>query len=151
MVEQVFERVAWTGGAIEDTADDDRIVCGVVVAEGTLGVMLAPREVRPAHEAAEEAQVERVKDLFKMVVAAFRAEIALGAARGADQLRLARNSSRVGETLIAKIVYAVDRFAVELRQQDMGDRVQDGFGRAFEKVGEADEYLAFTQADRCIQ
>ena len=35
--EQVFDGVAGAGGAVEDAADDDGVVGGVVVAQGTLG------------------------------------------------------------------------------------------------------------------
>ena len=48
VVEQVLDGVARAGGPVEDAADDDGIVGGVVMAERALGVMLAPGEVRAA-------------------------------------------------------------------------------------------------------
>ncbi len=81
VVEQVFDGVARAGGAVEDAADDDGVVGGVVVAERALGVVFAPGEFGAAEEPAEEARVERVEDLFEIEVAAFRAEVALAAAR----------------------------------------------------------------------
>jgi hypothetical protein len=56
VVEQVFDGVARAGGAVEDAADDDGVVGGVVVAERALGVVLAPGELGTAEQAAEEAQ-----------------------------------------------------------------------------------------------
>ena len=44
VVEQVLDGVARAGGAVEDAADDDGVVGGVVVAQGTLGHVLAPGE-----------------------------------------------------------------------------------------------------------
>ena len=78
MVEQVLDCVARAGRAVEDAADDDGVVGGVVVAQGALGVVLAPGKLRPAEQSAEKAHVQRVEDFIEVVVAAFRAEVALG-------------------------------------------------------------------------
>ena len=72
VVEQVFDGVARAGGAVEDAADDDGVVRGVVVAERALGVVLAPGEFGAAEQAAEEARVERVEDFFEMVDSGLR-------------------------------------------------------------------------------
>jgi hypothetical protein len=39
-------------------------VGGVVVAEGALGMLLAPGELGPAQQSAEEARIQRVKDFL---------------------------------------------------------------------------------------
>lgn len=89
VVEEVFDGVAGAGGSVEDLADDDGVVGGVVVAEGALGVVLAPGEVGSAEQAAEETQIETVEDFIEMEEAAFGAGDALGAAGVADELGLA--------------------------------------------------------------
>jgi len=58
VIEQVFDGAAWRVGAVEDTADDDGVVRGVVVAEHAAGVVGAPRKDGFAKETVEEARVE---------------------------------------------------------------------------------------------
>src|ERR1700722_8060540 len=87
VVEQVLDGVARAGGAIEDAADDDGVVSGVVMPEGTLGVVLAPCEVWAAEQPAKEFCVERVENLIEVEEAAFGTKVALAAASMADQLR----------------------------------------------------------------
>jgi len=48
VIEQVFDRIARTGRPVEDTADDDGVVRGVVVAQRALGVVLAPGQLGAA-------------------------------------------------------------------------------------------------------
>ena len=88
VVEEVLDGAAGGVGTVEDAADDDGVVGSVVVAEGTLGVMLAPCEVGAAEQSAEEAHVERVEDLIEIKEAALRAKVALAAACGADEVGL---------------------------------------------------------------
>ena len=113
VVEQVLDGVARAGGTVEDAADDDGVVGGVVVAERALGVVLAPGEVGAAEQPAEKARVERVEDLLEIEEAALGPEVALAAARGADELRLARDGGRGGEALVAQVLrrrrWACDR------------------------------------------
>ena len=151
VVEQVFDGVTRAGGAVEDAAHDDGVVRGVVVAERAPGVMLAPGEVGTAKQAAEEARVERVEDLFEMKIAALWAKVALAAARGADEIRLARDGGAGGKALVAQIVRPVDGFAVELGEKDVRDGVMDRFRRAFKQIGEAGEDCALAQADGGVE
>ena len=45
----------------------------------------------------------------------------------------------------------VDGLFVELGEQDVGDGVDDGLGRAFKEVGKADVDLAFAEADGGVE
>lgn len=121
------------------------------MAEGALGVVLAPGEVGPAEETTEEALIEAVEDFFEVEKAAFGAGDALGAARVADELGLARDCSRGGETLVTEVVGCVDGLFVELGYKDVGDGMEDGLGSAFEQVGEADVDAALAQADGGVE
>jgi len=151
MVEQVFDGVTRAGGAVEDAADDDGVVRGVVVAQRALGVVLAPGEVGTAEQAAEEARVEGVEDLFEMVIAAFGPEEALGAARGSDEVGLTRDGGAGGETLLAQVVRPVDGLAIELGEKDVCDGVEDGLWRAFKQIGERGKDLALAQANGGVE
>ena len=151
VVEEVFDGVAGAGGSVEDLADDDGVVGGVVVAEEALGVMLAPGELGTAEEVVEEALVEGVEDLVEVVVAAFGAEDALGSSGGAHLFGLAGNGLGVLEAFVAVIVGLVDGLLVDFGDEDVGDGVEDGFWGAFEEVGEGDVELALAQADGGVE
>ena len=88
LVEQdVFHRVAGHAWMVEDAADDDGVVGGIVVAETAAGVVLAPGKLRASHESVKEAAVEIVEDFFQMVVVA---------AGGADVLASAHLAHQAG-------------------------------------------------------
>src|SRR6266852_4086998 len=123
---------------IEDAADDDGVVCRVIVAEAAAGMVLAPGELRAAHESVEEATVEVVENFFQMIVmAAGRANV-FASAHLADEPRFGGN------------VVAGDIVPITLGEQDVGDRVQHGFGSAFKQVGKADVELSLAEADSVI-
>src|SRR5208282_4538153 len=151
VIEQVLDGVAGAGGAVEDAADDDGVMSGVVMAERALGVVFAPGELRPAEQPAEKARVERIEDLFEMKVAAFRTEVALAAARRADELCLASDGGRGSEALVAQVVRGVDGLAVELSQKDVRDGAENGLRRALEQIGETDVNHSLAQADGGVE
>ena len=124
---------------------------GVVVAEGTLGVVLAPGKVGPPEQAAEETQVETVENFLEMKEAAFRAGDALGAASVPDEFGLARHSCRGRKAFVADVMGGVDGFLVKLGEEDVRDGVEDGFRRSLEQVREADVDVAFAETDGGVE
>src|ERR1700674_3814 len=68
VVENVFDRVARYARVVEDAADHDGVVRGIVVAEAAAGVVPAPGKLRAAHESVEKAAVEVVENFFQMVM-----------------------------------------------------------------------------------
>src|ERR1700674_2659739 len=135
---------------VEDAADDDGIVGWVVVAEAAAGVVPAPGELRPSHESVEKAAVEVVENFFQMVVMAAGGADMLASAHLADEARFCGNVVAGDIAAITRAVGALDRLAIELGQQDVGDRVQHGFLSAFEQIGEADVELSLAEADRVV-
>src|ERR1035438_5567590 len=77
VVEQVFDCVPWARWPVEDAADDDHVVGRVIVAQRPLSKMLAPGEIGPAEQPAEEARIEGVEDFFEIVEAALWTKEAL--------------------------------------------------------------------------
>ena len=98
----------------------------------------------------EEAAVEVVENFFQMVVVAAGGADVLASAHLADEPRFGGNVVAGDIAAITGAVGAVDRLAIELGEQDVGDRVQHGFGRAFEQVGEADVKLSLAQPDGVV-
>src|ERR1035441_6183796 len=84
VVEQIFDGITGTGWPIENAADHDGVVCGIVVTQGSPGHVLTPRKLGAAQQTSEEPQIEGIEHFFEVVEAAFRSGKALAAARPAD-------------------------------------------------------------------
>ena len=70
VVEQVFDCAARCVGGVEDAADDDGVVRGIVMAEHAPGVVRAPGQDGLAQETVEETRVRGVEDLVEVEVVA---------------------------------------------------------------------------------
>jgi hypothetical protein len=151
VVEQIFDGAAGCVGTVEDTADHDGVVGGVVVAEHAAGVMRAPGEDGTTEQAMEETGVEGIEDLIQIEVMADWGEDSFAPAGLADVFGLA--GDRLGGYVAAVAVGMGrgDGLAIELGEEDVGDGVVHGFGRVLEQVGEADVELALAQADGGVQ
>ena len=114
-------------------------------------MMLAPRQLWTSQQPMEESFVERIEDFIEVVISAFRAAIALGSSRVPDLFRLASDSLTVLKAFVSMIVRAVDRLLVDLRDQNVCDRVQHRDWRALEKVRKTDMQFTVPEPDRCVQ
>ena len=114
MVKEILDSTARSVGAIEDTADDNCVVSGVVVAQHTAGVVSRPGKGGSAEKTVEEASVERLEDLIQIVVMAYGSEDSLAAASLADVFGLPRHSLGGDVTSIAVGVGGGDGLFVEL-------------------------------------
>jgi len=150
VVEDVFDRISRHARVVEDAADDDCVVSGIVVAEAAASVVLAPGKLRTPQESVEEAAVEVVEDFFQMVMVATGGAYVLASAHLADKPCFGSNVVAGDITAITSAVGAIDRLTIELGEQDVRDRMQNGIGRAFQQVGDADVELSLTQPDGVI-
>src|SRR6266849_1804266 len=151
LVEQnIFNSVSRHPRVVEDAADDNGVVGGIVVAKAAAGMVPAPGELRASHESVEETAVEVIEDFFQMVVvAAGRADV-LASAHLADEPRFSGNVVAGDIAAITRAVRAIDRLTIKFGEQDVSDRMQHGFGSAFEQVGKADVELYLAQADGVV-
>jgi len=148
--ENVFDGVLRHARMIEDAADDDGVVGGIVMAKAAACVVPAPSELRPSHESVEKAAVEVVENFFQMVVMAAGGADVFASAHLADEPRLGGNVVAGDVAAITGAVRAIDRLTIKLGEQDVSDRMQHGFWSAFEQVGKADVELSLAQADSVI-
>lgn len=116
----VFDGIARDSRVVEDTAYDDGIVGGVVVAEAVAGVFSAPGELRASHQAVEEAAVEVVKDFFQMVVAAASRVDMFASAHLADEARFRADFVARDIAAVTSALSAVNGLAVQLSQENVG-------------------------------
>src|SRR6185437_7879566 len=151
VIEHVLEHELRHAGRIEDAADQDGVVGGIVVAEVAAGDGRGPAEVGASHPALEEAQVEVVKEGFEVVVAALGRLELLAAANLADEVGLGGDVLLTDEATVAGIVDLGDGAAVELAQQDVGKGLEHQFGGGLQEIAQADEEAAFAQADGVVE
>ena len=150
VVEDVLDDEAWNAGIVEYAADDNRVVGGIVVAEAVTGVFAAPGELRAAHQSVKEAAVEIVENFLEMVM------MTAGGVNMLASTHLAHKAGFGGEvvagdiTAVAGAMRAVDRLTVEFGQQNVGDGMKHGFGRAFQKIGKANVEFGLAQADGVV-
>src|SRR5258708_39703222 len=85
-----------------------------------------------------------------MVVMAAGGADMLASAHLADEARFGGNVVAGNIAAITGAVRALDRLAIKLGEQDVSDRMQHGFGSAFEQVGKADVELSLAQGDGVI-
>ena len=148
--QNVFDGVARHAWVVENAADDDGVMCRVVVAKAAAGVVLAPGKLRASQESVEEAAVEVVKDLFQMVVVSAGGADVLASAHLPDESRLGGHVVAGNIAAITGAVHAIDRLAIKLGEQDVGDRLQHGLGRAFQQIGQANVELSLAQPDSVV-
>jgi hypothetical protein len=151
VVEEVLDRAARSVWAIEDAADDDCVVSGIIVAEHAARVVSAPGECGSAEKAMKEAGVERLEDFVEIVVVARGCGEAFAPAGLADVLGLPRDGLGGDMAAVAVGMQARDGLLVELGQEDVGDGVVNSFGRRLEKVGEADVEASFAKTDGGVE
>jgi len=119
--EDVFDSIARHAWVVEDAADDDGVVCRVIVPEAAAGVVPAPGKLRAAQESVEEAPVEVVENFFQMVVMAAGGADVLASAHLADEASLGGNVVAGDIAAITGAVGAIDRLTIKLGEQDVGD------------------------------
>jgi len=151
VIQQVFDRIAWTGRPVKDATHDDRIVRCIVMAQRTPRHSLTPGKLGSAQQPAKETQIQGVKDFFQVVETAFRAREPLVSSRMANLLRLPRDRRAGGEPLEANVVGRINGFLVELGKKNVRDRANHALGSTFHQIGKADIDLALAQPNRRVE
>ena len=149
VVNDVLDGVAGNQELVEDAADHDRIVRRIVMPEDAARLGRAPTHARTAQQSMKEAAVQILEDRIEIVDAALRRMQPLASAHLPHQVRLAHNFMAAHIFSIAGRVAAVDRLAIHLGQQDVGDGAHYSLRRAFKQIGKPHQQPAFAQAN-CV-
>src|SRR5436305_8442287 len=96
MIDKILNGIERNAGGIENAADDDGVVRRIIVAEAAQGLVAAPGHLRSSHEAMEKAEIQIVKNLIEIVVAALGTLNAFASAKLAYELRLLRHGVAAG-------------------------------------------------------
>jgi len=150
MIDEILDCIERDARGIENAADDDGIVRGIIVAQAAECLVAAPGHLRPSHQAVKEAEIQIVKNLVEIIVPAFGALNALASAQLADELRLLRHGVSAGIFAVTRGMGCINRLAVELGDENVQDGIKHRFRRAFKKIREADEDASLAQADGAI-
>src|SRR4029077_19064949 len=108
VVDDVLDGVAGNGWVVEDAADDNRVVGGVVVAKEVAGAALAPAHARAGHETAEQTEVQIFEDGIEIIDFTLRRCDAFAAAHLTDEMGLLANVVAVDVFLVAGCMGTLD-------------------------------------------
>jgi len=86
MIDKILNRIKRYARRVKNAADDDGVMCGIIMAQASQGLVAAPGHLRSSHEAVEEAKIEIVKNLVEIIVLSFGALNAFASAELADEL-----------------------------------------------------------------
>ena len=121
VINDVLDRISGNRRVVEDSADYDRIVCGIIVAKQIACASLAPTHSRPRHHAAKVTKIQFFKDQVQIVHAPFGGSDPLAPASLPDEVGLAPDIVTVNVAAITRRLRLPDGFAVHLGQQNVGD------------------------------
>lgn len=150
MIDEIFDGIERDACGIENAADDDGVMRGIIVAQAAESLVAAPGHLWSSHKAVEKAEIQVVKNLVEIIVLPFGTLDALAPAKLADELRLLRHGVTAGIFAITRGMGSINRFAMQLGDEDMQDGIKHRFRRAFKKIREADEDASLAQADGAI-
>ena len=134
-------------GIVEQAAQDDGVVGGVVVSQESAGALTAPAEAGFAHQAVKELEIQIVEEGIEVVMGAGGAGDELAAALFADEGEGPANVLAVEVEAVAVGKGGGDLFAEEFADEDMDESLEDGGGGAFEQVAQAEAEGAVAEFD----
>ena len=112
-------------------------MCGVPVAEQRARHGAAPAQARTAEQAIKILLIQFVKNLFQVKMIASGLADPFAAAHAADGVNPVANVPPVQELPIARLIALRNGFAVELGEQDEGQRFQHRGRSGFQQVRQA--------------
>ena len=86
VIDEIFDGIEGNASGIENAANDDGVMRGIIVAQAAESLVAAPCHLRPRHQAVEEAKIEIVKNLVEIIVLSFGALNAFASAELANEL-----------------------------------------------------------------
>jgi len=98
----------------------------------------------------KEPSIQIIKDDIQVVDPAPRRGDVFTSSQLPDQVRLFRHMMGRDISAITGGVRTIQRLAVYLGKQDMGNGAKHVLGCTFEQVGNSHQQLAFTEADRVV-
>ena len=150
VIDDVLDRRPRHAGMVEDTAHHNGVMGGIIVAQMIAGTFAAPGHPGTCQQSVKETGVKVIKDSLQIVGMTLGGIKALSSAHLADKVGLLADVVAGNVAAITGGSFAIDRTPVHLGQENVGDGLQYGRGRAFEEIGKANKQSAFAHADRVL-
>jgi hypothetical protein len=151
VVDEVLNRIAGNTRAIKHAADDYGVVRRIVMSQAVARVIDAPGHLRARHQAEKEPGIQRIENLFQVIVRALGSMDLFAPAHLPDQMGLGGDALAPGKLAEARRMAIVDLLAVELRDQNVQDGVQHVVRSALHQVREPHQDTAFPQTNGVVQ
>jgi len=132
VIDDVFDDVLRNAMIIEYPADDDCVVRRVVMPEPVTRAIAAPGHLRTSQQAMEEPEVQLIEYRLEIISVSLCRRNALAAAHLPYQVSLTRHVLGRNISPVVCGTLAIHRPAVHFCQQNVGDRPQNVFRRAFQ-------------------
>ena len=149
VVDDVFQHIGRHRRMVEDAADDNGVVRGIVVAENAAGLGLAPTHAGAGEQAVKESSVQVLEDGVEIVEVAAGGAEAFAPAHLANEVSFAHDLVTGHVFSVASCVPTIDWLAVHFGQQDMGDGPENRVWSALQQIGEPDQQASVAEAD-CV-
>jgi hypothetical protein len=150
VVDDVLDRVERNLGMVEDTADHNGIVSGIVMAKAVACVIAAPSHLRASQKAKEKTLVQVLKNCIQIVGPALRGIDLLASSHLADEMSLGDKIAAGNIAPIASGMSSVNALTVHLGEKNVRDGANHRFGSAFQKIGKSNQKFAFPQANGVV-
>jgi hypothetical protein len=148
--QNVLDRITRHPRMIKNAADNNRIVRRIVMSQTAARLFSAPGELRAPHQPMKKSPVQIVENFFQMIMMSARRMDVLASSHLPDEPGLRRNVVARDIAAITRALPSINRLAIELREQYVGDRMQHRFRSAFQQIGEPRIDLSLPQSNRIV-
>src|SRR5215469_12637392 len=150
VIDNVFDRIARYSRMIEDATHDDRVVRRIVMRQAVARPHAAPSHLRPRQQSVKKLLIQPLENFIEVVGEAARRGDLLSSSHLPQQVRLGCHIVTGNVTTVSSGMQSLNRFAINLGQQDMSNGLKHGLRRTLQQVGDADVYHVLTQADGAV-
>jgi hypothetical protein len=148
--QNVFDGIAGHAWMIKHAADHDGIVGGIVVPKASARMVPTPGKLRPPHEPVKKPPVQVVENLFEMIMMSAGGVDVLTPPDLPDKTGFRGNIIARHIAPVASALGSIHRFAIELREQYVRDRLQHIFGSSLKQVRDARVNFSLPQPNRIV-
>src|SRR5215467_12452613 len=134
MIDEVLDGKGRNARRIENAADDNGVVGGIIMAQAAESFVAAPGHLGPGHQAVKKAGIQIVKNLVEIIMPAFGTLNALAPAKLADELRLLRHGVAPRIFAVTGGVGCINGLAMKLGDEDVQYGIKHRLWRAFKKI-----------------
>lgn len=150
VIHEILYSVARQVCAIEDAADHNGVVGGIVMAEALARNVATPSHQRSGEETVKEALIQIFEDLLQVVMPTFGCEQNLPPTLLSQQVCFARNISATDIPSISRCMPRFNLLAIKLGQENVRNRMQHVMWSTRKQVRDTYQYLPLAQTNGVV-